>query len=101
MLDAPTQLLRTDEVHVVTVVIEKVMNDLTTYEAHQREAEVQQALSDELGRWRALEGFRRTSRVTSADVSESRWMLKHNGGHSVPMWDNRFWKDGDLSKSGT
>jgi hypothetical protein len=101
VLDAPTQLLRTDEVHVVTVVIEKVMNDLTADESHQREAEVQQALFDELGRRQTLEGFRRTSRATSANVSDSRQVLKYSGGHSMPMWDNRFWKDGDLSKSGT
>ena len=56
VLDVPTQLLRTDEVHVVRlfaavateVVIEKVMNDLTTDESHQHEAKVQ-AVFDELG----------------------------------------------------
>ena len=82
--DVPTRPLETDEVYVVRfhlsgaseIVIDKVMNNLTVDECHKHEAEVRQAIFDELERWRKLGGFRRTKRATAANIVDSRWVLK-------------------------
>ena len=43
---------------------------------HEHEAEVRQAIYDELERWRKLGGFKRTNRATANNVVDSRWVLK-------------------------
>jgi hypothetical protein len=58
------------------IVVEREMNVLTLEEARAHEAEVRQAMKDELKRWADLKAFQRFPKDQADNVIDSRWVLK-------------------------